>query len=132
MGKKPQLSSNVTFNYGQFCRQLCSEGKHVGTMHVYSHDKGRKLGIKSDWRAELFNSCVDVLAKAETYNKPIDAIRENKPLRAYGLVPFEEELYETDGLDEDETRQVIDARRRQAFALIKKAITDPRARPQFI
>jgi hypothetical protein len=63
-GKRPQLSSNVTWNYGEFCRKLCAEDKHVGTMHVYSHDKGRKLGIKSDWRQELFNSCVDVLAKA--------------------------------------------------------------------
>jgi hypothetical protein len=101
-------------------------------MHVYSHDKGRKLGIKSDWRQELFNSCVDVLAKAETYNKPIDAVRENRPLRAYDLTPFEETVDAAEMLEETGIRRVIDARRTHAFELIKKVLADPKARPVFI
>jgi hypothetical protein len=131
-GKKPGLASNVTYNYGEFCRGLLAEGKHVGTMHIYSHDKSRKLGIESDWRQELFNSCADVLAKAETYNKPIDAVTENRPLRPYGLTPFGSAVVYTDTLDETEIRQIIDARRRHAFELIKKVLADPKARPDFI
>jgi hypothetical protein len=131
-GKKPQLGSNVTYHYGEFCKNLCRENRHVGTMHVYSHSKGKRLGIDCDWRQELFNSCVDVLAKAETYNKPIDAVKENKPLKPYGLTPFAEELAYRDALEEDELQRVIDSRRRQAYELVKQVVLDPEAQPVFV
>jgi hypothetical protein len=131
-GKKPALGSNVTCNYGEFCRRIVREGKHVGTMHVYSHDKGRKKGIHCDPRLELFNSCADVLAKAETYNKPIDPVVENRPLRNCGLVPFEEEIVYSERLSEDEVARVTGARRAQAFTLIQKVLADREVRPNFV
>jgi hypothetical protein len=130
-GAKPALNTNVTFDYGEFCKILKEEKKHVGAMHVYSHGKAEKKGISCDAHLELFNSCVDALAKAETYNKPINA-GENKPLVPYGLEPFKEELTYSDDLTEEEIAQKIDQRREHAFALIQKVLADPKARPEFV
>jgi hypothetical protein len=80
----------------------------------------------------LFNSCADVLAKAETYNKPIDPVVENRPLRNCGLVPFEAETVYSDSLSEDEVERVTDARRAQAFDLIRKVLADGEIRPHFV
>jgi hypothetical protein len=126
------LSTNVTADYGEFCRKIMQENKHVGTMHVYSHSKGQKKGIRYDDRLELFNSCADVLAKAETYNKPIDPVVENRPLAPYGLVPFARELAYSDSLGEGEIAQVADVRRAQAFELIKNVLADSEVRPNFV
>jgi hypothetical protein len=131
-GAQPSLNSNVTYNYGEFCRKIVSEKKHVGTMHIYSHDKGRKRGIHYDDRLTLFNSCADVLAKAETYNKPIDPVTENRPLAPYGLTPFSQELVYVDGLTLEEIKNVRDSRRAQAFALIKRVLKNPNTRPKFV
>jgi hypothetical protein len=131
-GGNPALSTNVTADYGEFCRKIMQENKHVGTMHVYSHSKGQKKGIRYDDRLELFNSCADVLAKAETYNKPIDPVVENRPLAPYGLVPFARELAYSDSLGEGEIAQVADVRRAQAFELIKNVLADSEVRPNFV
>jgi hypothetical protein len=130
-GTKPTLSANVTYDYGEFSKILKEENKHVGAMHVYSHSKAKKKGIRCDEHLELFNSCVDALAKAETYNKPINA-ELNKPLVPYGRVQFPENVIYSDDLTEEKIAQKIDQRREHAFALIKKVLADPKARPEFV
>jgi hypothetical protein len=115
-----------------FCEKIYGENKTVGTKHVYSHDKAKKRNVARVEKHELFNSCVDALAKSETYNKPIDSVTENKPLKPYGVVKFDDELTYVDGLDKNKIKEVTDARRRKAFELVINAVTDKTVRPKFI
>ena len=76
---------------------------------------------------------MDVLAKAETYNKPIGKAGSLNPnLAKEGVMPFEDSLTYSEFTTEDDVKRVTDARRKQAYNFIYKVLKDESIRPKFI
>ena len=123
--KEPSLNSNITSSIGDFCRSLNNGKRHIGFHWIEAHSLGTM--------AAKFNDCVDVLAKSETYNKPIGATKKLNPnLAGEGVKPFRDSLVYSDSLTEDEVERVAELRRKQAYELIQKVVTKESIRPKFI
>lgn len=117
----PKFESNVTYRYGEMSKGLYEAKKDVRVHHIYSHQKGIK--------AAIFNDCADVLAKAETFNNPI-GVKENPNLMKYQVKSFDRALSYT-AVDEEKIKMIIEERRQQAYALIRKVLQDETVWPKF-
>lgn len=123
--KEPVLGSNITAFVGDFCRKLNDGSRHIDFHWIPAH------GLGPIWAK--FNDCVDVLAKAETYNKPIGKAGSLNPnLAKEGVKPFEDSLTYSEYVTEDDVKRVTAARRKQAYNFIYKVLKDESIRPKFI
>lgn len=123
--KEPALGSNITAFVGDFCRKLNDGSRHIDFHWIPAH------GLGPIWAK--FNDCVDVLAKSETYNKPVGSAGSLNPnLAKEGVKPFEDSLTYFEYVTEDDVKRVTAARRKQAYNFIYKVLKDESIRPKFI
>ena len=123
--KEPALGSNITAFVGDFCRKLNDGSRHIDFHWIPAH------GLGPIWAK--FNDCVDVLAKSETYNKPVGRAGSLNPnLAKEGVKPFEDSLTYSEYVTEDDVKRVTAARRKQAYNFIYKVLKDESIRPKFI
>ena len=123
--KEPALGSNITAFVGDFCRKLNDGSRHIDFHWIPAH------GLGPIWAK--FNDCVDVLAKSETYNKPVGSAGSLNPnLAKEGVKPFEDSLTYSEYVTEDDVKRVTAARRKQAYNFIYKVLKDESIRPKFI
>lgn len=120
--KRPDLNSNITNFVGTYMEQLNDGERNVEFNWIPSHASGPV------WAK--FNDSVDILAKAETYNRPIGR-EENPNLKKEGVVPFKDKLTYSEFVTEDDVKRVTDARRQQAYEFIQKVVTNEAIKPKF-
>ena len=122
---EPSLGANITNFIGDSFRKLRDGSRHIDFHWIPAH------GLGPVWAK--FNDCVDILAKAETYNKPIGkGAKLNPNLAREGVVPFRDSITYFEGISEDDVKRVTDARRKQAYEFIQKVVTDDTIRPKFV
>ncbi len=123
--RRPELNTNITNFVGTFLEKLNDGERHIDFQWIPSHAKGPM------WAK--FNDCVDILAKSETYKRPIGGAKHLNPnLKEEGVRKFKNELEYSEAVTEHDVEYITDARRKEAYNFIYKVLSNEAIRPKFI